>query len=243
MFKPRGLPFDPRANKIASLQSLKFHHGGLCEDYVSALNRDIADTPIQNADLFTIITQSFKATRDEECEFSQISKLYKICLGFSRIFNNASEIYNHDFYFDCIAQPSEPSGELADALAQAFGGMENFKSEFLKRALGLFGSGWCWLACDERGANLEIIATQNADTPITRGKIPLLACDLCEHAYYADHQNARKSYVESFLRFADFGFASDAYCWAKKQGLGSVRLYISELHPSASSRCDCDCCG
>ena len=134
MFKPRSLPFDPRANKIASLQSLKFHHGGLCEDYVSALNRDIADTPIQNADLFTIITQSFKQAHGEECEFSQISKLYQICLDFSRILNNASEIYNHDFYFDCIAQPSEPSGELADALAQAFGGMENFKSEFLKRA-------------------------------------------------------------------------------------------------------------
>jgi len=142
VFRSRALPFDPRANKIASLQSLKFHHGGLYEDYVAGLNRDIADTPIQNADLFTIITQSFKAARDEECNFSQISKLYKICLGFSRIFNNASEIYNHDFYFDCIAQPSEPSGELADALAQAFSGIENFKSEFLKRALGLFGSGW-----------------------------------------------------------------------------------------------------
>ena len=243
MFRSRVLPFDPRTNKIASLQSLKFHHGGLCEDYVSALNRDIADTPIQNADLFTIITQSFKDTRGEECNFSQISKFYQICLGFSRIFNNASEIYNHDFYFDCIAQPSEPSGELADALVQAFGGMENFKNEFLKRALGLFGSGWCWLVCDERGANLEIITTQNADTPIVRGKIPLLACDLWEHAYYADHQNARRSYVENFLRFADFGFASDAYFQAKKQGFDSVKLYISELHPAASLRCDCGCCG
>lgn len=86
MFRSRALPFDPRANKIASLQSLKFHHGGLYEDYVSALNRGIADTPIQNADLFTIITQSFKQARGEECEFSQISKLYQICLGFSRIF-------------------------------------------------------------------------------------------------------------------------------------------------------------
>ena len=171
MFKPRSLPFDPRANKIASLQSLKFHHGGLCEDYIAGLNRDIADTPIQNAGLFMIITQSFKAACSEECDFAQISKLYKICLDFSRIFNNASEIYNHDFYFDCIAQPSEPSGELGDALAQAFGGMENFKSEFLKRALGLFGSGRCWLVCDECGANLEIITTQSADTPIARGKI------------------------------------------------------------------------
>jgi len=195
MFKPRSLPFDPRANKIASLQSLKFHHGGLYEDYIAGLNRDIADTPIQNAGLFTIITQSFKAARGEECEFSQISKLYQICLDFSCIFNNASEIYNHDFYFDCIAQPSEPSGELADALAQAFGGMENFKNEFLKRALRLFGSGWCWLTCDERGANLEIITTQNADAPIARGKIPLLACDLWEHACYTDHQNALKSCV------------------------------------------------
>ena len=130
-----------------------------------------------------------------------------------------------------------------DALAQAFGGMENFKSEFLKRALGLFGSGWCWLVCDESGTNLEIITTQNADTPIVRGKIPLLACDLWEHAYYIDHQNARKAYVESFLRFADFGFASDAYSWAKKQGLDSVKLYIGELHSAASSRCDCSCCG
>ena len=156
MFRSRAQPFDPRTNKIASLQSLKFHHGGLYEDYIAGLNRDIADTPIQNAGLFTIIAQSSKVAR---------------------------------------------------------------------------------------GANLEIIATQNADTPIARGKIPLLACDLWEHAYYADHQNARKSYVESFLRFADFGFASDAYCWAKKQGLGSVKLYISELHPAASSRCDCDCCG
>ncbi|WP_299187110.1 Fe-Mn family superoxide dismutase, partial [uncultured Campylobacter sp.] len=69
------------------------------------------------------------------------------------------------------------------------------------------------------------------------------ACDLWEHAYYADHQNARKSYVENFLRFADFGFASDAYFQAKKQGLDSVKLYISELHLAASSRCDCGCCG
>ena len=82
MFKPRSLPFDPRTNKIASLQSLKFHHGGLYEDYIAGLDRDIADTPIQNADLFTIITQSFKAARGEECEFSQILKLYQILSRF-----------------------------------------------------------------------------------------------------------------------------------------------------------------
>mgnify|MGYP000951057757 CR=1 FL=1 len=130
MFRSRALPFDPRANKIASLQSLKFHHGGLYEDYVSALNRDIADTPIQNADLFAIITQSFKETRGEECNFSQISKLYRICLGFSRIFNNASEIYNHDFYWDCIAKPSEASAELKSALAENFA---DFKKRILLR--------------------------------------------------------------------------------------------------------------
>jgi len=227
VFRSRTLPFDPRTNKIASLQSLKFHHGGLCEDYVSALNRDIADTPIQNADLFTIITQSFKDTRGEECEFSQISKLYQICLGFSHIFNNASEIYNHDFYWDCIAKPSEPSAELKSALAENFA---DFKSEFLAAATAHFGSGWVWLAYDPKSGKLCIKATQNAATPVSEGLVPLLVVDVWEHAYYIDEHNARPKYLEKFYAGINWEFVSSAYEWAKKEGLGSVKFYMGELH-------------
>ena len=154
--------------------------------------------------------------------------LYEIVTAASGgLFNNAAQVYNHDFYWDCIAKPSEPSAELKSALAENFA---DFKSEFLAAATAHFGSGWVWLAYDPKLGKLCIKATQNAATPVTEGLVPLLVVDVWEHAYYIDEHNARPKYLEKFYAGINWEFVSSAYEWAKKEGLGSVKFYIDELH-------------
>ena len=154
--------------------------------------------------------------------------LYEIVTAASGgLFNNAAQVYNHDFYWDCIAKPSEPSAELKSALAENFA---DFKSEFLAAATAHFGSGWVWLAYDPKSGKLCIKATQNAATPVSEGLVPLLVVDVWEHAYYIDEHNARPKYLEKFYAGINWEFVSSAYEWAKKEGLGSVKFYMGELH-------------
>ena len=115
------------------------------------------------------------------------------------VFNNAAQIWNHDFYWKSMKPQGggEPTGKLADAIKADFGSFTDFKAKFQDAAVKQFGSGWAWLVSNN--GKLEITSTGNAETPLTRGAKCLLTCDVWEHAYYIDYRNARAKYVETWL--------------------------------------------
>jgi Fe-Mn family superoxide dismutase len=116
-----------------------------------------------------------------------------------KVFNNAAQVWNHDFFWKSM-KPSgggEPSGALGDAIKRDFGSFADFKKQFQDAAVGQFGSGWAWLV--KEGDKLKIVTTSNAETPLTKGATCLLTCDVWEHAYYVDYRNMRAKFVETFL--------------------------------------------
>lgn len=216
MFKLRELPFDINENAIISSEICKFHYGKHHQAYVTNLNNLIKNTSFASSHLFDIINEATGA-----------------------IFNNAAQVFNHDFYFDCIAQKSSANGEFLDILRESF---NDFKSEFINSANSLFGSGWCWLVYDLSDNILKIVNTQNADTPIIKNQVPLLVVDVWEHAYYLDYKNDRKAYLEKFYENIDWEFVSGAYFWAKKEGLDCIKSYIDSIHSECGDGCSCGNC-
>lgn len=208
MFELRKLPFEPDKNSVVSEKTCSYHYGKHHQAYVNNLNNLIKGTKFEKSSLFEIITHSNGS-----------------------LFNNAMQVYNHDFYWDCIAKKSDISPKLKEELQSEF---KDFKSEFITSAAILFGSGWTWLAYNLKNKKLEIKNTSNANNPISDGLVPLLVADVWEHAYYIDVKNARATYLEKFYENINWKFVSEAYEWAKKEGLGSVDFYIRELHGNKS---------
>ncbi|AXP09102.1 superoxide dismutase [Fe] [Campylobacter hepaticus] len=216
MFELRKLPYDINAfGDFLSAETFNYHYGKHHNTYVTNLNNLIKDSEFANKDLVSIIKTSSGA-----------------------IFNNAAQVYNHDFYFDCI-KPSCGCGgacesmdtNLKEALEKEFTSLDNFKAEFIKGATGVFGSGWFWLVYNTKNQKLEFVSTSNAATPISEDKVPLLVVDVWEHAYYIDHRNARPAYLEKFYTHINWDFVAKAYEWALKEGMNSVSFYANELHP------------
>lgn len=206
MFELRKLPFEPKdISGVVSEETCSFHYGKHHQTYINNLNKQLENSPLKDDHLLDIIMKSEGG-----------------------LFNNAAQVYNHDFYWDCIAKKSSMSSELKEALEKDF---TDFKSEFIAAATGLFGSGWLWLVHNLKNNKLEIVGTSNAATPITDGKVPLLVVDVWEHAYYIDFRNARAKYLEEFYNHINWEFVSKAYEWSKKEALESVRFYINEVHP------------
>lgn len=178
-------PMDALAPYI-SKETLEYHYGKHHRAYVDNLNKLLVDNPLANEDLETIIKKSSGG-----------------------VFNNAAQIWNHTFYWHSLTPKakSAPEGALATAINAKFGSFEKFKEEFTKAAVTLFGSGWAWLVKNAAG-EIEILQTQNAATPITQnGFVPLLTCDVWEHAYYIDTRNARPKYLENFWAVVNWDFA------------------------------------
>lgn len=209
MFELRKLPYEKDAfGDFLSPLTFDFHYGKHHQTYVNNLNNLTKGNEFENAELYDIIKKSSGG-----------------------VFNNAAQVYNHDFYWDCIApKSSEMSAELKAAIEKEFGSVESFKEKFIQSATTLFGSGWCWLVFDPKSSKLEIVQTSNAATPITEDKVPLLVSDVWEHAYYIDHKNARPAYLEKFFSHINWAFVSSAFEWAQKEGTGSIRFYINSLH-------------
>lgn len=205
MFKLRTLPFTEIAGFI-SKETCEFHYGKHHQTYVNNLNNLIKGTEFENKSLFEIVTKAQGG-----------------------VFNNAAQVYNHDFYWDCVSpNASARSAELDEAINATFGSLEKFKETFLNSAVTLFGSGWCWLVYNN--GKLEIKQTSNAQTPVTESMIPLLVVDVWEHAYYIDHRNARPAYLEKFFDHINWEFVSKSLEWAKKDGINSVNFYMNSLH-------------
>ena len=115
------------------------------------------------------------------------------------LFNNAAQVWNHTFYWNCMSPDGggDPSGDLAAAIESSFGSIDAFKEQFKADSVGNFGSGWTWLVRD--GDGLAIVKTDDADTPLAHGQTALLTIDVWEHAYYLDFRNVRPNYLENFL--------------------------------------------
>jgi superoxide dismutase, Fe-Mn family len=165
-----------------SAETLEFHSGKHHQTYVDNLNKLVGGTEFEDKSLEDIIKTSSGG-----------------------IFNNAAQIWNHTFYFDSLSPASEDTidPELLQAIEAKWESLENFQAEFTKVALATFGSGWAWLVKKPDGS-LDIVSTGNAATPITGNDIPLLTCDVWEHAYYIDYRNARAKYVENFWKVVDW---------------------------------------
>jgi len=169
-----------------SEETLEYHYGKHHATYVTKLNGLIPGTEFENASLEEIIKNA----------------------PAGGVFNNAAQIWNHTFYWNSLAPGAggAPDGDLASAIEKAFGSVDDFKSKFTDSAVNNFGSGWTWLV--KNGAALEIVNTSNAGTPLTDDKVPLLTCDVWEHAYYIDYRNARPKYLEAFWELVNWSFAA-----------------------------------
>ncbi len=171
-----------------STQTLTFHHDKHHASYVNNVNNLKKDTEFENKTLEEIIMTSKGG-----------------------LFNNAAQVYNHTFYWNCLTpNETKPSDNLQNAIEKDFASMDNFKKEFIASATSLFGSGWTWLVKKDNGS-LAIINSSNADTPILHGLKPLMVCDVWEHAYYLDYQNARAKYVECFWEVVNWEFISQNF--------------------------------
>ena len=177
-FELAPLPYSKEALfPHLSEETLGFHHEKHHQTYLTNLKNLLQGKPEADASLEDIVKTSSGA-----------------------VFNNAAQVWNHDFYWKSMKPQGggEPQGKLAEAIARDFGSYAEFAAQFASAAVGQFGSGWAWLVSE--GGVLKIVATSNADTPLKQGKTCLLTCDVWEHAYYVDYRNLRAKYVDTFLK-------------------------------------------
>jgi Fe-Mn family superoxide dismutase len=182
-----ALPYDRTAlEPHISGETIDFHYGKHHKAYVDNLNKMIAGTEFADMPLEDIIRKAQGG-----------------------MFNNAAQIWNHTFYWNCLKPNGggEPTGKVADAIAKGFGDFGKFKEQFSDTAVKTFGSGWAWLVQRPDGA-LALASTPNAATPLTGEDTALLTCDVWEHAYYIDYRNARPKYVEAFWNLVNWDFVA-----------------------------------
>jgi Fe-Mn family superoxide dismutase len=181
------LPFDKAAlEPHISAETIEFHYGKHHATYLKNLVALSEGTHYETMKLEDIIRSADGA-----------------------LFNNAAQVFNHDFYWKGMTCGScSVSAELQESLERDFGSMDAFKERFLESAAKLFGSGWTWLSVEPDGT-LIVEQTSNADNPIRHGRTPLLTCDVWEHAYYIDYRNARPKYLEAWWNLVNWNFVSD----------------------------------
>lgn len=181
-FELPALPYakDALAPHISE-ETLDFHYGKHHNTYVVNLNKLVEGTENENKSLEDLI----KASAGDASK--------------AGVFNNAAQIWNHTFYWNCMKPNGggKPSGKVLEMIEAAFGSYDKFREEFKNACVTQFGSGWGWLVLD--GDKMAIMKTPNADLPMAHGKKALLTCDVWEHAYYIDFRNRRPDYVDTFL--------------------------------------------
>lgn len=186
----RALPYayDALAPQISE-ETMHFHHDKHYKGYVDKLNELLVDSPYAGQPLEDII-----------------------CSADGPIFNNAAQIWNHEFFFDQLSPTpqTQPSGALKAAIERDFGSVAQLKAQLNKAAAQLFGSGWVWLVEDKSG-NLAIVSEQNAGNPLRRGLKPLLCLDVWEHAYYLDYRNRRADAVAAWWDNIDWKTVGERY--------------------------------
>jgi Fe-Mn family superoxide dismutase len=187
MFQLPKLPYSTSAlAPFLTAETFEFHYGKHHKTYIDKMNELI------------------KGTENEGKSLEDIVKTSK-----GPLFNNAAQAWNHTFYWLGFSEKGTPLTDagLKAAIDEAFGGFDSFKKTFNEKTAAQFGSGWGWLVKTPAG-KLEIKTTSNAENPMTAGDIPLLTCDVWEHAYYIDYRNARPKYLETFWNNVDWNFVA-----------------------------------
>ena len=172
-----------------SKETLEYHYGKHHQGYVNKLNDLLKGTNLADKSLEELILEESGG-----------------------IFNNAAQLWNHNFYWQCLSPKGEhkPNGKLSKAIDKEFGSFDDFKKEFNQKALANFGSGWTWLV-KKSDDSLAIVNTGNAGNPMTDNEKPLLTCDIWEHAYYIDYRNGRAKYLDNFWNIVNWKFVEEQY--------------------------------
>ena len=170
------LPYPQDAlEPVISAETLGLHHDKHHKKYVDTMNELLAKSDVRGSSLEDVVRSSQ-----------------------GKLFNNAAQAWNHDFYWRSLAPDARPpSAALRRRLERDFGTYESFLDKFAAAANGQFGSGWAWLV--DKDGKLQVLATANADTPMAHGVRCLLTLDVWEHAYYVDYRNQRERYVQAVL--------------------------------------------
>jgi Fe-Mn family superoxide dismutase len=193
VFELPALPYELDAlEPHISAETLEFHHDKHHAAYVTKLNDAIAGTEFEQQSLENIVRNST-----------------------GQVFNNAAQAWNHDFYWHCLSpKGGSAEGELMEAIKQQYQSLEKFEEEFTSEAAKHFGSGWAWLVLDKDG-KFAITTTHDADNPLRHGQIPLLTCDVWEHAYYIDYRNKRPAYLKAFWKVVNWRFVNEQFANAR----------------------------
>lgn len=184
------LPFDMDAlEPQISKETLEYHFGKHHQAYANNLNKMIVGTEFEDMSLINIIKKSEGG-----------------------LYNNAAQLWNHTFYWNCLSPGNGYSleGDFGKAFTDKFGSKESFIEEFTKAAAGNFGSGWTWLVKNGAG-ELEIVNTSNAGCVLSDGHTPLLVCDVWEHAYYVDYRNDRGAYLKNYWELVNWAYVAANY--------------------------------
>jgi Fe-Mn family superoxide dismutase len=202
MFILPELPYPSDAlEPVVTAHTLSFHHGKHHKAYVDMLNKLLEDAGEKPATL-------------EEVVLAVAGDASK-----KKVFNNAAQAWNHAFFWNSMSpEKQSPSGDLAAAIEADFGGLDKLKEAFVTEGVGHFASGWVWLVVE--GGKLKVISTHDAGETLPRpGATPLLVCDVWEHAYYLDHQNNRKGFLEAwFDTLANWSLAASQLAAANGSG-------------------------
>ncbi|MBP1621635.1 MAG: Superoxide dismutase [Acidobacteria bacterium] len=193
MFTLPTLPYaDTALAPVISANTIGFHYGKHHKTYVDNLNNLVKGTDLEGQSLEAIVAATAgKADK-------------------AGVFNNAAQVWNHTFYWNCLRANGggAPPAKLAQMIDAGFGSFDNFKKEFAQACVTQFGSGWGWLVAD--GGALKVVKTANAEVPFTKGQKPLLTVDVWEHAYYLDYQNRRADYVNAVIdKLLNWQFAEE----------------------------------
>jgi Fe-Mn family superoxide dismutase len=186
---------------VMSADTLHFHHDKHHATYVKTTNELLARSGGGQRDLEAIVADAQRS-------------------GDKKLFNNAAQAWNHGFFWNSMSPNRQsPDDQLGGAIASAFGDLPGLRKKFVAEGADHFGSGWVWLVADGAGA-LSVISTHDAADPLSGIRAaPLLVCDLWEHAYYLDHKNDRKGYLEAwFDALANWGFAASQWSAARSGG-------------------------
>lgn len=184
IFEMPALPFEASALKgVISAETLSFHHGKHLKAYVDNMNKLLPGSGLEGLSLVEVV---------------------KCAEG--GMFNNAGQVLNHTMYFEQFAvmrENNKPEAKLLSLIERDFGSFDAFKTEFVQKGVGLFGSGWVWLSLNA-GGKLVITQEPNAENPVRKGLKPLLTFDVWEHAYYLDYQNRRADHLAALWSIIDW---------------------------------------
>jgi Fe-Mn family superoxide dismutase len=175
--------------------TMRVHHDKPHQAYVDKANDALAGTEWADSDVEDVLKSLSSLPNDKQ----------------GPVRNNAGGHYNHSLFWQMLSPDGggEPGGDLGAAIAEKFGSLDSFKEEFKAAGLARFGSGWAWLVHD--GSGLAVVSTPNQDSPVSEGSVPLLGCDVWEHAYYLKYQNKRPDYIDAFWNVVNWDYVAERF--------------------------------